>query len=72
MHTSQKKYVPDAKVCQRYGITPMTLWRWDNDPDLKFQPPIRVRGRKYRDAAALDAFDAIERPAASRPGRRAA
>jgi hypothetical protein len=67
---SQKQYVPDAKVCERYGITPMTLWRWDNDPELKFPKAIRVRGRKYRDAAALDAFDAIERPAAARPQQR--
>jgi hypothetical protein len=67
---TQKKYIPDAKVCERYDITPITLWRWDNDPDLKFPPPIRVRGRKYRDAAELDAFDTIERPAAARPQQR--
>jgi predicted DNA-binding transcriptional regulator AlpA len=54
---SQKKLLPDPKVCERYDVTPMTLWRWDRDPDLNFPKPIRIRTRKYRDARELDAFD---------------
>ena len=38
----------------------MTLWRWDHDPNLKFPKPVRIRGRKYRDEAELDAFDAAQ------------
>ena len=52
-----KRLLPDHKVCGRYSISPMTLWRWDRDPDLNFPKPIRIRGRKYRDESELNAFD---------------
>ena len=45
----------------------MTLRRWDADPTLDFPRPIRIRNRKYRDEAELDAFDERQRMAA--PGR---
>lgn len=54
---SAKKLLPDPKVCERYNVTPITLWRWDHDPDLNFPKPIRIRSRKYRDERELDAFD---------------
>jgi hypothetical protein len=53
--------LPDPKVCVRYDITPMTLWRWDRDPDLGFPKPIRIRRRKYRKLEELKAFDDIQR-----------
>jgi predicted DNA-binding transcriptional regulator AlpA len=53
-----KRLLPDPQVCQRYGVTPMTLWRWDRDPTLGFPKPIYIRNRKYRDERELDAFDA--------------
>ena len=52
-----KRLLPDHKVCDRYSISPMTLWRCDRDPDLNFPKPIRIRGCKYRDEASLNAFD---------------
>jgi predicted DNA-binding transcriptional regulator AlpA len=56
-----KKLIPDPKVMERYSVSAMSLWRWDHDPDLKFPRPIVIRGRKYRDEAELDAFDAAQR-----------
>jgi predicted DNA-binding transcriptional regulator AlpA len=56
----QKKLLPDHKVCERYCVSPMTLWRWDHDPKLNFPRPIRIRGRKYRDQRELDTFDAAQ------------
>jgi hypothetical protein len=54
----EKRLLPDHKVCERYCVSPMTLWRWDRDPQLNFAKAIRIRGRKYRDEGELDAFDA--------------
>jgi predicted DNA-binding transcriptional regulator AlpA len=54
----QKQLIPDPRVANRYGVSQMTLWRWDRDPELNFPKPIRIRGRKYRNAEELDAFDA--------------
>jgi hypothetical protein len=65
-----KKLIPDSIVAkERYGVSAMTLWRWDHDPDLKFPKPIRIRSRKYRDPEELDAFDAAQ--AALREGEAA-
>lgn len=48
--------VPDPKVQQEFGVSAMTLWRWDRDPTLEFPPPIKIRKRNYRSRYALDAF----------------
>jgi predicted DNA-binding transcriptional regulator AlpA len=56
-----KRLIPDPDVLKRYGISAMTLWRWDQDASLGFPKPIRIRGRKYRDERELDAFDAAHR-----------
>ena len=51
------KLIPDPAVCRRYGVSSMTLYRWDHDPELNFPKPIYIRGRKYRPADRLDEFD---------------
>ena len=43
-----RRLLPERKVCARYGVTPMTLYRWDRDPDLAFPKPIEFRNRNYR------------------------
>jgi hypothetical protein len=55
------RLIPDPQVLKRYGVTAMTLWRWDRDPSLGFPKPLYIRGRKYRDERELDAFDAAHR-----------
>jgi hypothetical protein len=42
-------YLPDSLVAERYSVSPRTIDRWDDTPDLGFPPPIYIRGRKYRD-----------------------
>jgi hypothetical protein len=52
------KLIPDRIVArERYHVHPHTLRRWDKNPALNFPPPIYVNNRRYRDAAALDAWD---------------
>jgi hypothetical protein len=55
--------LPDHLVAERYSIHPKTLQRWDATPALEFPRPTRIRGRRYRSIAELDAWDkaAIER-----------
>ena len=54
---SARRLLPDAKVCERYGVHVSTLNNWDHNPALGFPPPIRINKRKYRDEAELDRFD---------------
>jgi predicted DNA-binding transcriptional regulator AlpA len=63
----QKQIISDSKVCRRYGVSSMTLWRWDRDLELGFPKPIRIRGRKYRDVGELDAFDSERKGGADAP-----
>jgi hypothetical protein len=61
----QRALIPDRIVAeQRYFKSTRTLRRWEDDPELGFPPAIYIRGRRYRDAAALDAWDAKQRAAA--------
>jgi predicted DNA-binding transcriptional regulator AlpA len=53
-----KRLIPDAQVRERYGVTAMTLYRWDHDPELGFPKPIYIRNRKYRDERELEEFEA--------------
>jgi hypothetical protein len=46
--------VPDPQVCREFGISPMTLWRWDHDRMLSFTAPIRIRNRKFRSRRQLE------------------
>jgi hypothetical protein len=48
--------VPDPQVQKEFGITAMTLWRWDHDPDLGFAPRIKIRGKNYRSRKHLEEF----------------
>jgi hypothetical protein len=52
----QDELVPDSRVRAEFGISQMTLWRWDRDPDLHFPPPTYIRNRKFRSRRQLEAF----------------
>ena len=61
----EKRLLPAPVVCRRYGVSAMTIWRWEHDPQLDFPKAIRIRRRKYRDERELDAFDARQAEAAN-------
>jgi hypothetical protein len=50
-------FLPDPVVWKRYGVTAMTGWRWDNDPDMGFPPPYVIANRKYRKLSELREFE---------------
>ena len=72
--------VPDPQVQKEFGVTAMSIWRWDRDPELiklGWPPPIRIRSRKFRSRIALESFKrvmaqrAIEQRARSAYGPKA-
>jgi hypothetical protein len=51
--------VPDPQVGREFGISAMTLWRWDHDPvmaELGWPSPVKIRRRNYRPRRALGRF----------------
>ena len=54
--------VPDLQVQKEFGVTAMSIWRWDRDPELiklGWPPPIRIRSRKFRSRNALENFKRV-------------
>jgi hypothetical protein len=49
--------LPERVAAERYGRNTRTLRRWDAVPELGFPPPIYIRGRRYRDADALERWE---------------
>lgn len=47
-----------APVARReiLGVSEMTEWRWRHDPDLDMPASIKIRGRRYYNAAELRAW----------------
>lgn len=56
MNEEKEGLVPDPVVQREFGVTAMTIWRWDHDPDLGFPPAIKIRKRKFRSRRLLDEF----------------
>lgn len=50
--------LPDSKARKRYGVSEMTFWRWDRNPDLGFPAPVIINRRKYRRLSDLRAWEA--------------
>ena len=59
---SHDTLVPDPQVQKEFGVTAMSIWRWDRDPELielGWPPPIRIRFRKFRSRNALENFKRV-------------
>jgi len=53
--------IPDPTVAKEFGITLMTVWRWDHDPAkiaLGWPPKVQLGKRNYRHRSQLEAFKA--------------
>lgn len=44
---SGQEFLPQPKVCRRYGITSMSLRRWLGRPELNFPRPYPVGSRQF-------------------------
>ena len=51
-------FVPDPQVWKELGISSMTGWRWQRDPELNFPPRIQIRGRNFRSRKQLERWKA--------------
>jgi hypothetical protein len=56
-HEAKPVLVPDRQVAERYDVVVRTLERWDLQPELGFPPPVRINRRRYRELAALEAWE---------------
>ena len=69
--TNPAKYLSDPRVAERYDVCLRTLKRWDENPEVEFPPAIVLRNRRYREVAALDAWDRANSLKAAKRSRAA-
>lgn len=53
MTFSDSAYLTSAKVRARYGVSDMSLYRWEKDPESRFPKPVRINGRRFWSLEAL-------------------
>jgi predicted DNA-binding transcriptional regulator AlpA len=51
------RWLPDKKICERYSITRMTLYRWRRDLKMQFPQATDFNGRNRTKESLLDEFD---------------
>jgi hypothetical protein len=52
-------FVPDPIVADEFGVTPMTIWRWDHSAAqaaLGWPEKVNINGHNYRRRAKLEAY----------------
>lgn len=57
MDAAGEVYLPAPRVCERYGVTSMTLHRWLKDDEMGFPQPLYIRRFRYFRLSDLLAFE---------------
>jgi hypothetical protein len=52
----RRRYAKRKATAEYLGVTPMTTWRWGNDPALDFPKPAIINHIPYYDLDAIDAW----------------
>lgn len=52
-----ERHLDSAQVLARFGISKPTLYRWMNDPDLRFPKPLRIKRRYYFPESAIAVWE---------------
>jgi hypothetical protein len=40
-------WMPQRAVCEFFGVSVMSLWRWERDPRMAFPASTMINGRRY-------------------------
>jgi hypothetical protein len=62
--SSLGRWARNSQLAAHFDVTPMTIWRWQNNPALNFPPSHAVNGISYTD------LDEVDRWMRSQPIRR--
>jgi hypothetical protein len=64
-----EQHLPTTAVARRYNVTPRSVDRWVDDPDLGFPKPVIMNKRKYWSIRALVDYDRKVATAVNAPRR---
>ena len=51
------QFLTGPRVQERYGVSQMTIWRWERDQKLGFPQPTRIARHKYWKLTDLEAWE---------------
>lgn len=49
-------YINATELCQKLGITKMTLHRWQNKPEIGLPAPARINGVRFYPLSEVNAW----------------
>jgi len=47
MPNIENEWLTGTKLATLLGVTPMTIWRWEQSEKLSFPKPTEIHGRRY-------------------------
>ena len=56
MSETESEWLGGARTAAYFGVTAMTIWRWERDPKLAFPRASVIHGRKYWSRDDIDAW----------------
>lgn len=59
-HPINPTFIPARRVWERYGVTSMTLHRWQRDDRLNFPAPTYIGRMRFWRVADLEAWEAAQ------------
>ncbi len=62
---SEKEYLSGPAVMERFGISPITLVRWQKRDDLAFPKPLKIGMRNFWKISSLEAWEQSRMKAAA-------
>lgn len=60
-------YLPTKRVLERYGVSAMTLWRWEREAILPFPAPLVINRRKFYSLPKIEAWERARAAAVAGP-----
>lgn len=67
-----KRYLVSGQLARRYERTTRTISRWIENPPNGFPLPVRINGRHFWDAEAIEAWEQSLAAAVRQPVKEAA
>jgi predicted DNA-binding transcriptional regulator AlpA len=61
-------FLSSKVIRERYGISSMTLWRWERSSTMGFPKPMNVNGRKRYKLSEIEAWERTRAAATQNTG----
>lgn len=50
------EYLKTTELCEKLGVSRMSIHRWERDPEVNLPKPVRIRGQRFYPVVEIDAW----------------